>query len=245
MSSAQTAHGHLNSGLRIADFLMKRSSQIELRGEFLVGPDERLVIQGPSGCGKSTLLRWIAGLEQAAGKIWVDGRLISSLKPEERGLGLVFQVPEIFPDLTVREQIGFGLRVGPSSRRVSSERFRELTNQWAERVGLTARIGAQALDQWADRLSGGERQRLALAQSLILEPRTLLLDEPFSALDSQSREELSDLLVRLHSEVKIPMVLVTHDEVDAVRVGTRRLELRLSEDGRQRVFGWNSGAQTP
>jgi sulfate transport system ATP-binding protein len=165
---------------------------------------------GPSGSGKSTLLRVIAGLEAPdAGQIVIDGNDATGLPARSRGVGFVFQHYAAFKHMTVRSNIGFGLKV----RKRSKQEIRAKVDELLELVHLTG---------WADRypaqLSGGQRQRMALARALAVEPRVLLLDEPFGALDAQVREELRGWLRRLHDDVHVTTVFVTHDQEEAMDV---------------------------
>jgi sulfate transport system ATP-binding protein len=165
---------------------------------------------GPSGSGKSTLLRIVAGLETPdGGVVLIDGSDVTAARPQERGIGFVFQHYAAFTHMTVRENIAFGLRIRKRSRTEVRERVDELLSL----VGLTT---------WAEQrpaqLSGGQRQRMALARALAVEPRVLLLDEPFGALDANVRAELRRWLRRLHDEQGVTTVLVTHDQEEAMEV---------------------------
>jgi sulfate transport system ATP-binding protein len=165
---------------------------------------------GPSGSGKSTLLRIVAGLEAPdSGVVLIDGSDVTSARPQERGIGFVFQHYAAFTHMTVRENIAFGLRIRKRPRAEVRERVDELLSL----VGLTT---------WAEQrpaqLSGGQRQRMALARALAVQPRVLLLDEPFGALDANVRAELRRWLRRLHDEQGVTTVLVTHDQEEAMEV---------------------------
>jgi sulfate/thiosulfate transport system ATP-binding protein len=181
---------------------------------------------GPSGSGKSTLLRVIAGLEAPdSGTVEISGRDATTVPPQKRGIGFVFQHYAAFKHMTVRDNVAFGLRVRKRPKREIAARVDELLRI----VGLDgyhARYPAQ--------LSGGQRQRMALARALAVEPEVLLLDEPFGALDANVRAELRDWLRRLHDEVHVTTVLVTHDQEEAMEVADRIVVLnrgRVEQDG--------------
>ena len=168
---------------------------------------------GPSGSGKSTLLRVIAGLERPdAGTVEIDGRDATSLPPQRRGVGFVFQHYAAFKHMTVRENVAFGLKVARRPRAEIKARVGELL-ELVQLPGLADRYPAQ--------LSGGQRQRMALARALAVEPQVLLLDEPFGALDARVRKELRAWLRRLHDEVHVTTVFVTHDQEEAMEVADR------------------------
>ncbi|HEV2593274.1 MAG TPA: TOBE-like domain-containing protein [Gaiellaceae bacterium] len=165
---------------------------------------------GPSGSGKSTLLRIIAGLETPdAGEIILAGEDATSLTPQNRGVGFVFQHYAAFKHMTVRENIGFALKVRKRPRAEISARVDELI-ELVQLKGFGHRFPAQ--------LSGGQRQRMALARALAAEPKVLLLDEPFGALDARVRAELRAWLRRLHEETHTTTVFVTHDQEEAMEV---------------------------
>jgi len=165
---------------------------------------------GPSGSGKSTLLRIIAGLEAPdSGTVVIDGRDVTAARPQERGIGFVFQHYAAFKHMSVRENIAFGLRI----RKRPKPAVRARVDELLELVGLSAWAG-----QRPAQLSGGQRQRMALARALAVEPRALLLDEPFGALDANVRAELRRWLRRLHDEQGVTTVLVTHDQEEAMEV---------------------------
>ncbi len=176
-------------------------------------PDGSLTaLLGPSGSGKSTLLRVIAGLEQPdSGEVEIGGELATKLPPQRRNVGFVFQHYAAFKHMTVRDNVGFGLRIRKRPKAEIRERVEEL-------------LHLVQLDGFAERypnqLSGGQRQRMALARALAVEPRVLLLDEPFGALDARVREELRDWLRRLHDQVHVTTVLVTHDQEEAMEVAS-------------------------
>ena len=168
---------------------------------------------GPSGSGKSTLLRIIAGLEAPdAGTILIDGTDVSHVRPQKRGIGFVFQHYAAFVHMSVRENVAFGLRIRKRPKA-------EVTAKVDELLGLVG------LTKWADQrpaqLSGGQRQRMALARALAVEPKVLLLDEPFGALDATVRAELRAWLRRLHDEQHVTTVLVTHDQEEAMEISDR------------------------
>ena len=165
---------------------------------------------GPSGSGKSTLLRIIAGLESPdSGAVLLDGVDVTAARPQDRGIGFVFQHYAAFAHMSVRENIAFGLRI----RRRPRAEVRAKVDDLLALVGLTTWS-----EQRPDQLSGGQRQRMALARALAVEPRVLLLDEPFGALDANVRAELRRWLRRLHDEQGVTTVLVTHDQEEAMEV---------------------------
>jgi sulfate transport system ATP-binding protein len=168
---------------------------------------------GPSGSGKSTLLRIIAGLETPdRGAVLIDGADVTRARPQERGIGFVFQHYAAFTHMSVRENVAFGLQI----RKRPREEIRARVDGLLELVGLT-----QWASQRPDQLSGGQRQRMALARALAVQPRVLLLDEPFGALDATVRSELRRWLRRLHDEQGVTTVLVTHDQEEAMEVSDR------------------------
>jgi sulfate transport system ATP-binding protein len=186
-------------------------------------------VLGPSGSGKSTLLRVVAGLEQPdAGEIRILGEDATGLPPQKRGVGFVFQHYAAFKHLTVRENVAFGLRI---RRRPKAE----IRTRVAELLALV-QLEAFA-DRFPSQLSGGQRQRMALARALAVEPRVLLLDEPFGALDARVRKELRAWLRRLHEEVHVTTVLVTHDQEEAMEVADRIVVMndgRIEQTGKPR-----------
>jgi sulfate transport system ATP-binding protein len=168
---------------------------------------------GPSGSGKSTLLRIIAGLETPdSGMVVIDGDDVSHVRPQKRGIGFVFQHYAAFTHMTVRENVAFGLRIRQRPKTEIRERVDELLGL----VGLT-----KWSEQRPSQLSGGQRQRMALARALAVQPKVLLLDEPFGALDATVRAELRSWLRRLHDEQHVTTVLVTHDQEEAMEVADR------------------------
>lgn len=183
--------------------------------EFAQG--ELTALLGPSGCGKTTLLRIIAGLEYAdQGKVLLDGQDASSQHVRERQVGFVFQHYALFKHMTIFENIAFGLRVKPRNVRPSEEKIREKVHQLLNLVQLD-----WLADRYPPQLSGGQRQRIALARALAVEPRVLLLDEPFGALDAKVRKELRRWLRALHDELHVTSIFVTHDQEEALEVADR------------------------
>jgi ABC-type sulfate/molybdate transport systems ATPase subunit len=185
--------------------LATRAGSFELKEiDLEVSPDKVLVVLGPSGAGKTMLLHTIAGFRRAAGgQVHLNGRELNRLAPEHRRIGFVFQDAALFPHLSARENVGFGPRARAASR---PGRIEE----------LMARFGVDGLAERSPRsLSGGERQRVALARALAFEPDLLLLDEPLSALDQPTREELRFVIQDLLSGLGIPVIHVTHDRDEA------------------------------
>ncbi|MDR2626176.1 MAG: sulfate ABC transporter ATP-binding protein [Zoogloeaceae bacterium] len=169
---------------------------------------------GPSGCGKTTLLRIIAGLETAdRGTVLLEGEDASSTHVRERQVGFVFQHYALFRHLSVFENVAFGLRVKPRKQRPAEAEIRKRVHTLLELVQLD-----WLADHLPAQLSGGQRQRIALARALAVEPRVLLLDEPFGALDAKVRKELRRWLRRLHDELHITSIFVTHDQEEALEV---------------------------
>src|SRR5215210_3124173 len=165
---------------------------------------------GPSGSGKSTLLRVIAGLEQPdSGDVSILGEDATDMPPQERGVGFVFQHYAAFKHMTVRDNVAFGLKIRKRPKAEIRGRVEELLTL-VQLDGLA--------DRYPSQLSGGQRQRMALARALAVEPKVLLLDEPFGALDAQVRKELRAWLRRLHDEVHVTTIFVTHDQEEAMEV---------------------------
>jgi sulfate/thiosulfate transport system ATP-binding protein len=192
---------------RFGDFVALDDVSLEIPSGSLTA------LLGPSGSGKSTLLRVIAGLERPdAGTVVIDGRDATALPPQRRGVGFVFQHYAAFKHMTVRENVAFGLRV----RRRPKAEIRRRVDELLELVQLPG-----LADRYPAQLSGGQRQRMALARALAVEPQVLLLDEPFGALDARVRKELRAWLRRLHDEVHVTTVFVTHDQEEAMEVADR------------------------
>ncbi|MDC7690281.1 sulfate/molybdate ABC transporter ATP-binding protein [Vogesella indigofera] len=178
---------------------------------------ELVALLGPSGCGKTTLLRVIAGLEQAdSGRVLLDGDDASDTHVRERQVGFVFQHYALFRHMTVFDNVAFGLRMKPRSIRPSEAEIKRKVHELLQLVQLD-----WLADRFPAQLSGGQRQRIALARALAVEPRVLLLDEPFGALDAKVRKELRRWLRRLHDELHITSIFVTHDQEEALEVADR------------------------
>jgi sulfate/thiosulfate transport system ATP-binding protein len=177
-------------------------------------PDGSLTaLLGPSGSGKSTLLRVIAGLEAPdSGAVEIHGDDATNVPPQRRGIGFVFQHYAAFKHMTVRDNVAFGLTVRKKPKQEVRAKVDEL-------LGIVGLAGYQ--DRYPNQLSGGQRQRMALARALAVEPRVLLLDEPFGALDAKVRAELREWLRGLHERVAVTTVLVTHDQEEAMSVADR------------------------
>jgi len=189
-----------------------------------------VALLGPSGCGKTTLLRIIAGLEQPdAGQVFLEGDDASGTHVRERQVGFVFQHYALFKHMTVFDNVAFGMRMKPRAERPSEEKIREKVHQLLELVQLD-----WLADRFPAQLSGGQRQRIALARALAVEPRVLLLDEPFGALDAKVRKELRRWLRKLHDELHITSIFVTHDQEEALEVAD---EVVLMNRGRVEQVG--------
>jgi sulfate transport system ATP-binding protein len=187
-------------------------------GEFVALDDVSVSVEsgsltgllGPSGSGKSTLLRVIAGLEAPdAGEVFISGKEATALAPQKRGVGFVFQHYAPFTHMTVWDNIAFGLTIRRRKKEEIEARVHELL-ELVQLKGLGKRYPSQ--------LSGGQRQRMALARALAAEPEVLLLDEPFGALDARVRKELREWLLRLHDEMHVTTIFVTHDQEEALEV---------------------------
>ena len=182
-----------------------------------IGSGELVALLGPSGCGKTTLLRIIAGLESAdTGQILFGGQDTTDVHVRQRGVGFVFQHYALFRHMTVFDNVAFGLRVKPRKERPDEAHIKARVHELLQMVQLDWLAG-----RYPSQLSGGQRQRIALARALAVEPRVLLLDEPFGALDAQVRKELRRWLRRMHDEMNITSVFVTHDQDEAMEVADR------------------------
>jgi sulfate transport system ATP-binding protein len=194
--------------------------------DFDVPSGSLTALLGPSGSGKSTLLRAIAGLDQPdSGQIVINGRDVTTVAPQRRGIGFVFQHYAAFKHLTVRDNVAFGLKI----RKRPKPEITEKVDHLLEVVGLS---GFQT--RYPSQLSGGQRQRMALARALAVDPQVLLLDEPFGALDAKVRDDLRAWLRRLHDDVHVTTVLVTHDQAEALDVADR---IAVLKDGRIEQVG--------
>jgi molybdopterin-binding protein len=189
-------------------------------GDFMLGninldinPGEYFIILGPTGAGKTVLLEALAGLYPVLeGEVWVNGREVTRLSPEKKGIGIVYQDQALFPHLSVEKNIAFGLRL----RRYPKQETKAKIAAMAEILGI-----AHLLRRSPESLSGGEKQKVALARALVTDPRVLLLDEPLSALDPETRERMQGELRGMHRRVKVTVIHVTHDFEEAIGLGHR------------------------
>jgi putative spermidine/putrescine transport system ATP-binding protein len=200
--------------VRLEDLRRHYGSVTALDGlSITIAPGELVALLGPSGCGKTTGLRLVAGLEDAdSGRVVVGGADVTRLPANRRDAGMVFQAYSLFPHMTARENVAFGLRM----RRVTSRERSQRAGEMLELVGL----GAHA-DRYAHQLSGGQQQRVALARALAIRPSVLLLDEPLSALDAKVRGQLRDEIRRIQLEVGTTTLFVTHDQEEALAIADR------------------------
>lgn len=174
---------------------------------------EFLVLVGPSGCGKTTLLRLIAGLEEASsGLLKMDGRVMNNVEARDRDIAMVFQNYALYPHLTVFQNMAFSLRM----RRVRKSLIREQVEDAAEILGLE-----NLLDRKPGELSGGQRQRVAMGRAIVRHPKVFLMDEPLSNLDAKLRVEMREEISRLYRKLKTTFIYVTHDQIEAMTLGTR------------------------
>jgi len=195
-----------NLKVDLGDFLLRDINLDIDSGEYFI-------VLGPTGAGKTVLLEAMAGLYPVlAGEVWIDGREITRLNPEKRGIGIVYQDQVLFPHLTVEENIAFGLK----SRKCPKREVKAKVDTMAEIMGISHLLGRNSAT-----LSGGEKQKVALARALVTEPRALLLDEPLSALDPESKEKMQRELREIHRRIKVTIIHVTHDFEEAVILGHR------------------------
>jgi ABC-type sugar transport system ATPase subunit len=184
-----------------------RDFNLEVRdGEFVV-------LVGPSGCGKSTTLRMLAGLEEASsGEIRIGGRRVNEVEPGRRDIAMVFQNYALYPHMTVRQNLAFGLKM----RRTARQEIDRRTTEAAAALGISA-----LLERRPRELSGGERQRVALGRAIVRQPQAFLFDEPLSNLDAKLRVQMRAEIAALHQRLKTTMIYVTHDQVEAMTLGER------------------------
>ena len=186
-----------------------------------IADGEFMVLVGPSGCGKSTLLRMIAGLEEVtAGSVEIGGRDVTDLAPRHRDIAMVFQSYALYPHMTVRQNLGYGLKVRRTQKAEIGRRVEEV----AGLLGLE-----QLLDRRPAQLSGGQRQRVAMGRAIVREPQAFLMDEPLSNLDAKLRVGMRASLAQLHARLGVTTVYVTHDQTEAMTLGQRVAVMR---DGR-------------
>lgn len=174
---------------------------------------EFIVFVGPSGCGKSTTLRMIAGLEEiTAGELKIGDVVVNGMEPKDRDIAMVFQNYALYPHMTIYENIAFGLR----TRKVPKEEIDKRVTEAAETLGIT-----EYLKRKPKEMSGGQRQRVALGRAIVREPKVMLLDEPLSNLDAKLRTQMRSEIIKLHKKLNTTFIYVTHDQVEAMTMGTR------------------------
>jgi len=213
---AESLRGHT---LDVAALSVRYGGYVALDAvDLAVRAGEVMALLGPSGCGKTTLLRTVAGfVRQAAGQVLIDGAAIDDLPPERRRVGIVFQNYALFPHLSVAENVGYGLRARGEPRAAIAARVAELLEM--------VQLGALR-ERRPGQLSGGQQQRVALARALAIEPRILLLDEPFAALDRSLRLDMQIEIKRLQRQLGLTAILVTHDQDEAMSVADRIAVMR-------------------
>src|SRR5690242_18002826 len=200
--------------------------------DLTIGEGEFMVLVGPSGCGKTTLLRSIGGLEKVTeGRILIGDRDVTRLEPADRDLAMVLQNYALYPHMTVRRNLGYGLRVRKTPRQERERRVNEV----AKMLGLE-----ELLDRRPGQLSGGQQQRVAMGRAIVREPQAFLMDEPLSNLDAKLRVTMRTSLQHLHARLGTTTVYVTHDQVEAMTLGQRVAVMRDGKvqqvDAPQRLY---------
>ncbi|WP_260673671.1 sulfate/molybdate ABC transporter ATP-binding protein [Comamonas aquatica] len=223
-----------NVSKQFGDFQALRDVSLDIQS------GELIALLGPSGCGKTTLLRIIAGLETPdVGSIHFSGEDTTDVHVRERNVGFVFQHYALFRHMTVFENVAFGLRVKPRRERPSEAQIKEKVMSLLKLVQLD-----WIADRFPSQLSGGQRQRIALARALAVEPKVLLLDEPFGALDAKVRKELRRWLRHLHDELHVTSIFVTHDQEEALEVADHVVVInqgKIEQEGTPQEV-WNNPA---
>lgn len=211
------------------DNVYKSYDKVEtLHGVSVTVPDGAFVVLvGPSGCGKSTLLRMVAGLEEiTSGTISIDGKVINDVEPKNRDIAMVFQNYALYPHMTVRENMGFSLRLAKASK----HDINQAVDSAAEILGL-----GELLERYPKQLSGGQRQRVAMGRAIVRNPSVFLFDEPLSNLDAKLRVQMRAELKSLHQRLKTTTVYVTHDQVEAMTMADHMVVMRegvIEQEGR-------------
>ena len=186
---------------------------------------EFLVLLGPSGCGKSTTLRMLAGLEDITeGSILIDGMKVNHLPAGARGLGMVFQSYALYPHMTIRDNLSFGLRMMKGTEKLQEDEISSRVDEIASLLELDQHLGKKPKE-----LSGGQRQRVALGRALVRRPKVLLMDEPLSNLDAELRHQMRKEIRRLHDELGTTTIYVTHDQIEAMTLADRIAILNKGE----------------
>ncbi|MBL8905411.1 MAG: sn-glycerol-3-phosphate ABC transporter ATP-binding protein UgpC [Rhizobiales bacterium] len=205
--------------VRVTDLHKHFGAVHAVRGINLDIPDgEFTVLVGPSGCGKSTLLRTIAGLEEITeGEIAIGGDVVNDMRPRDRDVAMVFQDYALYPHMTARANIGFGLR----ARKMPQAEIDQRVGRAAAMLGING-----LLDRYPRQLSGGQRQRVAIGRAIVRNPKVFLFDEPLSNLDAQLRDEMRGEIKRLHQEIDTTMIYVTHDQIEAMTLADRIVLMR-------------------
>ncbi len=200
---------------KVYDGKSKNGSKVKAVNDFCMDIDDKefIVFVGPSGCGKSTTLRMIAGLEEiTAGELYIDGELVNDYEPKDRNIAMVFQNYALYPHMTVYENMAFSLKIAKVKKDEIDVKVREA----AKILGIT-----EYLDRKPKALSGGQRQRVALGRAIVRNPKVFLLDEPLSNLDAKLRAAMRAEITRLHNRLQTTFIYVTHDQVEAMTMGTR------------------------
>ncbi|VTT86234.1 Glycerol-3-phosphate ABC transporter, ATP-binding protein UgpC (TC 3.A.1.1.3) [Halorubrum sp. DM2] len=203
------------SQVQLSDVTKMYDDVLAVEGiDITVRDGEFLVVVGPSGCGKSTTLRMVAGLETISnGEIRIGSKVVNDVRPQDRNIAMVFQNYALYPHMTVRENMSFGLRL---SGEFEDAEINERVEDAAELLEIP-----ELLDQYPKQLSGGQQQRVALGRSIVRDPDVFLMDEPLSNLDAKLRSQMRTELQRLHEELGVSTIYVTHDQTEAITMGDR------------------------
>ena len=194
---------------------------------------EFIVLVGPSGCGKSTTLRMVAGLEEiSGGELWIDGKLVNDVEPKDRDIAMVFQSYALYPHMTVRDNLGFALKL----KNTPQDEINKKVEEVADILDIT-----QYLDRKPKALSGGQRQRVAIGRAMVRDPKVFLMDEPLSNLDAKLRNQMRAEIIKLRQRIDTTFMYVTHDQTEAMTLGDRIVIMKdgvVNQIGTpQEVFG--------